>query len=64
MVLNLFHKEKYIKKGDPIKLIHHCTPWRGLNVLLRAMQEITDPNITLDVYSSTQVYGDQFKQQK
>ena len=27
------------------------------------MQEITDPNITLDVYSSTQVYGDQFKQQ-
>jgi glycosyltransferase involved in cell wall biosynthesis len=27
------------------------------------MQEIKNPNITLDVYSSTQVYGDQFKQQ-
>jgi glycosyltransferase involved in cell wall biosynthesis len=58
-----FSQRKIYKKGDPIKLIHHCTPWRGLNVLLRAMQEITDPNITLDVYSSTQVYGDQFKQQ-
>jgi len=58
-----FPQRKIYKKDDPIKLIHHCTPWRGLNVLLRAMQEITDPNITLDVYSSTQVYGDQFKKQ-
>jgi UDP-glucose:(glucosyl)LPS alpha-1,2-glucosyltransferase len=57
-----FPIRKIYKKGDPIKLIHHCTPWRGLNLVLRAMQEITDPNITLDVYSSTQVYGDSFKQ--
>ena len=61
--IDSFPQRKIYKKGDPIKLIHHCTPWRGLNVLLRAMQEITDPNITLDVYSSTQVYGDQFKKQ-
>jgi len=58
-----FPKRKIYKKGDPIKILHHNTPWRGLNVVLRAMQEIKDPNITLDVYSSTQVYGDQFKQQ-
>ena len=56
-----FPKRKIYKKGDPIKILHHNTPWRGLNVVLRAMQEITDPNITLDVYSSTQVYGDSFK---
>jgi len=55
-----FPKRKVYKKGDPIKLIHHCTPWRGLNVLLRAMQEIKNPNIILDVYSSSQVYGDDF----
>jgi len=61
--VDFFPQRKIYKKGEPIKLIHHCTPWRGLNVLLRAMQEIKDPNITLDVYSSTQVYGDQFKQQ-
>ena len=58
-----FPKRKIYKKGDPIKIIHHNTPWRGLNILLRAMQEIQNPNITLDVYSSSQVYGDQFKQQ-
>ena len=58
-----FPKRKIYKKGDPIKILHHNTPWRGLNVVLRAMQEIKNPNITLDVYSSTQVYGDQFKQQ-
>ena len=49
------------KKGDPIKLIFHPTPWRGLNVILAAMQYIKNPLITLDVYSSTQVYGDKFK---
>jgi glycosyltransferase involved in cell wall biosynthesis len=57
-----FPIRKIYKKGEPIKLIHHCTPWRGLNVLLRAMQEIKNPNIILDVYSSSQVYGDEFKE--
>jgi len=61
--VNNFPKRKIYKKGEPIKILHHNTPWRGLNVVLRAMQEIKNPNITLDVYSSTQVYGDAFKQQ-
>jgi len=50
------------KKGDPIKLIFHPTPWRGLNVILAAMQFIKNPLITLDVYSSTEVYGQAFKE--
>jgi glycosyltransferase involved in cell wall biosynthesis len=49
------------QKGEPVKLIYHPTPWRGLSVLLAAMQHIKNPLITLDVYSSTQVYGDAFK---
>jgi glycosyltransferase involved in cell wall biosynthesis len=61
---NNFPKRKIYKKGEPIKILHHNTPWRGLNVVLRAMQEIKNPNITLDVYSSTQVYGDAFKKQQ
>jgi UDP-glucose:(glucosyl)LPS alpha-1,2-glucosyltransferase len=44
-----------------LNLYYHSTPWRGLNVLLAAMQMIKNPLITLDVYSSTQIYGDQFK---
>ena len=55
-----FPKRKIYKKGDPIKIIHHCTPWRGLNVLLLAMQMVKNKNITLDVYSSNQVYGSEF----
>jgi hypothetical protein len=48
------------KKGEPIKIIHHCTPWRGLSVLLGAMQLVKNPLISLDVYSSTEVYGAAF----
>ena len=59
---NNFPQRKIYKKGEPIKILHHNTPWRGLNVVLRAMQEIKNSNITLDVYSSCQVYGDSFKQ--
>ena len=55
-----FPKRKIYKKGDPIRIIHHCTPWRGLNVLLLAMQYVKNPNITLDVYSSNEVYGTEF----
>jgi glycosyltransferase involved in cell wall biosynthesis len=55
-------KNLQYKKGDPIKLIFHPTPWRGLNVILAAMQMIKNPLITLDVYSSTEVYGQAFKE--
>ena len=48
------------KKGEPIKIIHQCTPWRGLSVLLGAMQLVKNPLISLDVYSSTEVYGAAF----
>ena len=49
-------------KGEPIKIIHQNTPWRGLNVLLAAMQLVKNPLITLDVYSSCEVYGKDFAQ--
>jgi glycosyltransferase involved in cell wall biosynthesis len=48
-------------KREKIKLIYHPTPWRGLSVLLGAMQLVNNPNITLDVYSSTKVYGSDFE---
>jgi glycosyltransferase involved in cell wall biosynthesis len=52
--------KKKFTKGDPIKLIHTSTPWRGLNVLLGAMELIERDDIILDVYSSTKIYGDAF----
>ncbi len=49
-------------KGEPIKIIHQNTPWRGLNVLLAAMQLVKNPLISLDVYSSCEIYGKQFNE--
>ena len=51
------------KQKKPIKLLYHSTPWRGLSVLLGALQLVKNPLITLDVYSSTEIYGADFKKQ-
>jgi len=56
-------REISYSKDETLKIIHHCTPWRGLNVLLGAMQLLEGENIVLDVYSSTDVYGKAFKEQ-
>jgi glycosyltransferase involved in cell wall biosynthesis len=56
-------QRKAEQKKDKIKLIYHPTPWRGLSILLGAMQLVKNPNIELDVYSSTKVYGSEFEKQ-
>ena len=54
--------KKYHKKGDTLRMIFHPTPWRGLNVLLATMQLLEKENIELDVYSSCEIYGKEFKE--
>jgi hypothetical protein len=46
-----------------IRMCYISTPWRGLEIALAAMDGIKDPDITLDVYSSTIIYGKSFQQQ-
>ena len=46
-----------------VKMCYISTPWRGLEVALAAMEAIKDPDITLDVYSSTIIYGTSFHNQ-
>ena len=58
---SLVLKDKF-KTNKKIKLIYTSTPWRGLNVLLDAMEQIKSDKVELDVYSSTQIYGDYFKE--
>ena len=58
---DLVVKQEFNKK-DKIKLIYTPTPWRGLDVLLNAMEKIKTDRVELDVYSSTQIYGDAFKE--
>ncbi|MGA1049783.1 MAG: glycosyltransferase, partial [Minisyncoccia bacterium] len=49
------------KPKEKIKLVYTSTPWRGLDVLLNAMEQIKTDKVELDIYSSTQIYGDYFK---
>ena len=53
---------KEYKQGDPINLVYTSTPWRGLSVLLGAMQLIKNPLIKCHVYSSTKIYGSSFQE--
>ena len=55
-----FPERKHYKQGNTVRLIFHPTPWRGLNVLLLAMQHLQDENIILDVYSNCELYGKEF----
>ena len=48
--------------NPPLKIVYLSTPWRGLDVLLGAMEILKkEKDIVLDVFSSTQIYGDAFK---
>ena len=53
-----------IKKMDGrLKLIYISTPWRGLEVLVKCIEKLnkTRDDFTLDVYSSTKIYGTDFE---
>lgn len=45
---------------DKIKICYTSTPWRGLDVLLRAWELSTPENCELHVFSSCQIYGKKF----
>jgi len=53
---------KEYKQGDPINLVYTSTPWRGLSVLLGAMQLVKNPLIKCHIYSSTKIYGSSFQE--
>jgi UDP-glucose:(glucosyl)LPS alpha-1,2-glucosyltransferase len=56
--------DKIEKNNERLKLIYTSTPWRGLGVLIRAIEKLnkTRDDFTLDVYSSTKIYGDKFEE--
>jgi glycosyltransferase involved in cell wall biosynthesis len=47
------------KSKDEVRLIYHTTPHRGLDILVPVFEELVKhrPNVTLDVYSSFDIYG-------
>lgn len=54
--INTEHKKRSAE--DPIRLIYHTTPHRGLGILYPAFNELKKHfNVHLDVYSSFKIYG-------
>ena len=58
---NAIEPFEYAKKevGEQVNLIYHTTPHRGLQILIPVFEKLAeeDKNITLDVYSSFNMYG-------
>ena len=53
--------KKTFEPHPKIKMVYTSTPWRGLDVLLAAMEAIQkNEHVELDVYSSCEVYGKSF----
>ena len=55
--------EKHEKPTGNIKLIYTSTPFRGLDVLLDAFENLGRDDVELDIYSSTVIYGSAFHEQ-
>jgi glycosyltransferase involved in cell wall biosynthesis len=50
-------------KSDKIKLCYTSTPWRGLDVLLKAWQILQPQDCELHIFSSCKIYGSDFSKQ-
>jgi len=55
-------KEALMITSDKIKLLYTSTPWRGLIILLKAIEILnkTRDDFEVDIYSSTKIYGSTF----
>jgi len=55
-------KESLMITSDKIKLLYTSTPWRGLIILLKAIEILnkTRDDFEVDIYSSTKIYGSTF----
>lgn len=51
------------KLTDKIKVCYTSTPWRGLDVLLKAWENLNPQNAELHVFSSCKIYGKDFAEQ-
>lgn len=49
------------QRSDKLKIMYTSTPWRGLDVLLKAYEILNRDDVELHVYSSTKIYGDGFE---
>jgi FkbM family methyltransferase len=56
-------QKKKINNSKKIKICYTSTPWRGLDVLLKAWEILNPQNCELHVFSSCKIYGKDFAQE-
>jgi glycosyltransferase involved in cell wall biosynthesis len=52
------------KPNEKIKICYTSTPWRGLDILLRAWEINPPENCELHIFSSTKIYGKDFAEKE
>lgn len=50
------------RNNAPKRLVYTSTPWRGLHILLEALKLLDQVDLEVDIFSSTQIYGQEFYQ--
>jgi len=51
------------REQGKFKLVYTSTPWRGLDILIKAFKLLNRSDVELDVFSSTKIYGPKFEEQ-
>jgi UDP-glucose:(glucosyl)LPS alpha-1,2-glucosyltransferase len=66
VIKNATHKFDIIEKqkDNKIKLLYTSTPWRGLAILIKAIEILNKKrnDFEVDIYSSTKIYGSAFEE--
>lgn len=52
--------ERQFEKREKVKVCYTSTPWRGLDVLLRAWEIVNPENCELHIFSGTLIYGEEY----
>jgi FkbM family methyltransferase len=55
--------DKMITTNNKLKICYTSTPWRGLDILLKAWEILQPKNCELHVFSSCKIYGKDFAEQ-
>lgn len=56
-------ENRIVGTSNKLKICYTSTPWRGLDVLLKAWELLNPENCELHIFSSCQIYGEEFGKQ-
>lgn len=60
VIQNAIEEFKWNEKPSRIKILYTSTPWRGLEVLVEVLKNISRKDIDIVIYSGNKIYGPSF----